>query len=182
MIWFIILAIGTLGSALMVVRTRKLAYAALWLAGSLVGVAGLFLTLSAAYLATVQVLVYAGAVVTLILFAIMFTHAPADEQGAALGVGTYGHTPLPRSVYIGRLALLLLGLAAALAAIVTTAPWQAVPQGQESYRQLAQAIFGPYLLPFELLSLLLLAALIGAVVLARKGRTSGPLQKGGSSR
>ena len=170
MIWFIILAIGTLGSALMVVRTRKLAYAALWLAGSLVGVAGLFLTLSAAYLATVQVLVYAGAVVTLILFAIMFTHEP-EPSGAPPGVGAYGHTPLPRSVYIGRLALLLLGLAAALAAIVTTAPWQAVPQGQESYGQLAQAIFGPYLLPFELLSLLLLAALIGAVVLARKGRT-----------
>jgi len=170
MIWFIILAIGTLGSALMVVRTRKLAYAALWLAGSLVGVAGLFLTLSAAYLATVQVLVYAGAVVTLILFAIMFTHEPADEQGATAG--------LPRPAALGRLALLLLGLAAALAAIVTTAPWQAVPQGQESYRQLAQAIFGPYLLPFELLSLLLLAALIGAVVLARKGN---PQQGDGSS-
>ncbi|HED04596.1 MAG TPA: NADH-quinone oxidoreductase subunit J [Candidatus Fraserbacteria bacterium] len=168
MIWFIILAIGTLGSALMVVRTHKLAYAALWLAGSLVGVAGLFLTLSAAYLATVQVLVYAGAVVTLILFAIMFTHAPADEQGAT--------AELPRPAALGRLALLLLGLAAALAAIVTTVPWQAVPQGQESYGQLAQAIFGPYLLPFELLSLLLLAALVGAVVLARKDQTSKPLK------
>lgn len=72
MIVFIVLAALVLITAVMAVRTQKLTYAALWLAGTLVSVAAIFLSLGAEFLAAVQVLIYAGAVITLILFAIMF--------------------------------------------------------------------------------------------------------------
>lgn len=68
---FVLIAAAVAGTALMAVRAQKLTYSALWLAGSLVGVALLFLSVGAEFLALVQILVYAGAVITLILFAIM---------------------------------------------------------------------------------------------------------------
>ncbi|MCS6903672.1 MAG: NADH-quinone oxidoreductase subunit J [Candidatus Bipolaricaulota bacterium] len=72
MIVFGLLAVIVLVTAVMAVRAKNLTYAALWLAGTLVSVAAIFLTLGAEFLAAVQVLIYAGAVITLILFAIMF--------------------------------------------------------------------------------------------------------------
>ncbi|MCX8103632.1 MAG: NADH-quinone oxidoreductase subunit J [Candidatus Bipolaricaulota bacterium] len=72
MIVFSLLAVIVLVTAVMAVRAKNLTYAALWLAGTLVSVAAIFLTLGAEFLAAVQVLIYAGAVITLILFAIMF--------------------------------------------------------------------------------------------------------------
>jgi len=76
---FIIVSLFTLGAAVLTVKTRTLTYSALWLAATLIGVAGLFLTLGAEFLAVIQVIVYAGAVVSLILFAIMF--AQHREEG-----------------------------------------------------------------------------------------------------
>jgi len=78
MAWFILIGLMAVGCAGMVMRSRKLAHAALWLAGLFVAVAGLFLTLGAEFLAAIQVLIYAGAVITLILFAIML----AREEGS----------------------------------------------------------------------------------------------------
>lgn len=72
MIVFGLLAVIVVVTAVMAVRTKNLTYATLWLAGTLVSVATIFLTLGAEFLAAVQVLIYAGAVITLILFAIMF--------------------------------------------------------------------------------------------------------------
>ncbi|MFB6287074.1 MAG: NADH-quinone oxidoreductase subunit J [Candidatus Bipolaricaulia bacterium] len=80
MIVFGILAVALVVAALMVVHTNKITYAALCLAASLGVVASLFLTLSAEFLAVVQLLVYAGAVVTLILFAIMFANREIEEE------------------------------------------------------------------------------------------------------
>lgn len=77
---FVPIALGILITAVMAIWSKKLTYAALWLAASLVGVAILFLTLTAEFLAIVQVLVYAGAVITLILFAIMFTRGGIEES------------------------------------------------------------------------------------------------------
>ncbi|MFQ6033418.1 MAG: NADH-quinone oxidoreductase subunit J [Candidatus Bipolaricaulia bacterium] len=78
---FIIVSLFTIGSAIMTVKTHTLTYSALWLAATLVGVAGLFLTLGAEFLAVIQVVVYAGAVVSLILFAIMFAqHREEDDE------------------------------------------------------------------------------------------------------
>jgi len=80
MMLFVPIALGILIAAVMAIWSKKLTYAALWLAASLVGVALLFLTLTAEFLAIVQVLVYAGAVITLILFAIMFTRGGIEES------------------------------------------------------------------------------------------------------
>jgi NADH-quinone oxidoreductase subunit J len=77
---FIIVSLFTIGAAIMTVRTKTLTYSALWLAATLVGVAGLFLTLRAEFLAVIQVIVYAGAVVSLILFAIMFAQHREEED------------------------------------------------------------------------------------------------------
>ena len=76
-IGFIAMTVLTLGSGLMVVLARRLVHAALWLAGVLLGAAGFFLILGAEFIAGIQVLVYVGAILTLILFSIMFT---ADEE------------------------------------------------------------------------------------------------------
>jgi len=78
-IWFGLMAIMTLGSAFMVLRVKELVHATLWLAGMLFGVAGIFLTLGAEFLAIIQVLVYVGAVVTLILFTVMLT-TPTEHE------------------------------------------------------------------------------------------------------
>jgi len=78
-IWFGLMALLVLGSALMVLRVKELVHATLWLAGMLFGVAGVFLTLGAEFLAIIQVLVYIGAVITLILFTVMLT-TPAEER------------------------------------------------------------------------------------------------------
>ena len=77
---FIIVSLFTLGAAVMTVKTKTLTYSALWLAATLVGVAGLFLTLRAEFLAVIQVIVYAGAVVSLILFAIMFAQHREEKD------------------------------------------------------------------------------------------------------
>ena len=77
---FGLLSLVLLGTALAVVLSKKLMNAALWLAASLVGVAVVFLTLRAEFLFVIQILVYVGAIVTLIVFGIMFTHGSARED------------------------------------------------------------------------------------------------------
>lgn len=72
-LWTILMGVAILGSAIMVLRVKELVHATVWLATMLFGVAGIFLVLGAEFLATVQVLVYVGAVVTLILFTVMLT-------------------------------------------------------------------------------------------------------------
>ncbi len=72
-IWTIVMGLVILGSAIMVLRVKELVHATVWLATMLFGVAGIFLALGAEFLATIQVLVYVGAVVTLILFTVMLT-------------------------------------------------------------------------------------------------------------
>ena len=76
---FIVLSILTILSSIMVIRSGKLVHSALYLAGTLIGTAGLFILLEAEFLAWVQVLVYVGAVVTLILFTIMLTRKGEEE-------------------------------------------------------------------------------------------------------
>ena len=76
---FIVISILTILSTIMVIRSRKLVHSALYLAGTFIGTAGLFMLLEAEFLAWVQVLVYVGAVVTLILFTIMLTRKGEEE-------------------------------------------------------------------------------------------------------
>jgi len=159
---FAFIALAVLLAAGAVVALRNLTYAALALAAALLGAAGLFVLLNAEFLAAMQVLIYAGAVVTLILFAIMFA------QGEPPGTEAERQTEVERRFHPLKLALAFAGGTALATALSLVEAWWARPGGGDDFPRLGGALFGPYLLAFELLSLLLLVALIGAVMLARR--------------
>jgi NADH-quinone oxidoreductase subunit J len=160
---FVLLGAVAVGSGVLVVTTTRVVHAALWLAVSLGAVAGLFLLLTAELMAWVQVLIYVGAVVVLVLFALMLTRAP---------IGPVPGAPFARVVLAG-------AIAAATAAVLVGAGLTAM--GSEEIdleaidvgtgRAIGAALFTAWVLPFEVLSVLLLAALVGAIVLSRgRGR------------
>jgi NADH-quinone oxidoreductase subunit J len=147
-------------AAVLAVTTRQVVHAALWLVTALGGLAGCYLVLGAQVVALVQVLVYVGAVVVLVLFALMLTRAPIGRSDEL-------DQPLPQRVVAavaGGSAAGLLGLTLLLAVGSRTFD---VDDGRSSVQQLARSLFGVWALPFELLSLLLLAALVAALVLSR---------------
>jgi NADH-quinone oxidoreductase subunit J len=153
---FVLVGLVTAGAAVLTVTSKNLVHAALHLAVTLAGIAGVFLVLHADFLALVQLLVYVGAVAVLFLFGLMLTRAPIgrealDSQNRGMGLFVAG------------------GLFATLAALIihafageSTAEVAGPPIGD-----IGVAIFRDWVLPFEVLSMLLLAALIGAIVLAR---------------
>jgi NADH-quinone oxidoreductase subunit J len=160
---FGLLGVVAVGSALLVVTTRQLVHAALWLVVCLGAVAGCYLLLSAEFVALVQVLIYVGAVVVLLLFGLMLTRAP---------IGVAGDLDGPVGQRIAA-AVVALGLAGVLvAASVDAFNGEDIPLGNDQVGGTSQAagdaIFRGWVLPFEVLSVLLLAALVGAIVLSRR--------------
>lgn len=154
----LIVALGAVAvaAATAVVTTRHIVRAGLWLVVALGAVAGLYLTLAAELVAWVQVLIYVGAVVVLLLFAVMLTRAP---------IGASDDLDRPRwpGVLIGGGAGL--GLAGLL---VDAYRWSTVElTAQSGAEAIGAAIFSSWVLPFEVLSVLLLAALVGAIVVSR---------------
>ena len=144
----------TLGGALGVVLTRNIVYAAFALLIALLGVAGVFLIAFAEFLALVQVLIYGGAIVVVILFTLMLTRIQ-DFQNLT----DNRQWPVAAVVAMGIFGL----LAAAIAATtVQTSEREGVP-----FETLGNSLFTDWAVPFELASLILLVALIGAVVLVR---------------
>jgi NADH-quinone oxidoreductase subunit J len=163
-IFFVVLTIITLGGAIAVVTDRNLFHGALFLLVSLFGVAGFYVMLAAPFLAAVQVLVYMGAIVILIIFAIMLTQR---MMGAREEVNTRWPLGLLMSVltFLIVAAILVIAGNSQLLAGKTTeaalAPNTIVTFGK------ALVDMNQYALPFELASLLLVAAMIGAIVIAR---------------
>jgi NADH-quinone oxidoreductase subunit J len=161
---FVVISAVALVSAVLVVASRNIVHAALWLILALFGVAGLFAVLEAGFIAVVQVVIYVGAIATLIIFAIMLTGREMREAGRQ----TNRWWPLP--------ALLSAALFAGLAWLLTSMPGThaAAPAlaGEDSVLLLGQALLAPeqFVLPFEVASVLLLAALIGAIVIAGESR------------
>lgn len=152
------LAALTAASAAYVVWTQNLIRAGFGLMYTLFGVAGLYATLAADFLAAVQLLLYIGGILVLILFGIMFT-----RRVYAVKISIEPFRRLPGFVVAAGL-LALLGATIAGATLPLRTP--AAPEPQTA--RLGDLLLTKYLLPFELVSVLLLAALIGAVVLARK--------------
>jgi NADH:ubiquinone oxidoreductase subunit 6 (subunit J) len=155
---FVILAIITLISALMVVTSRNLLHSALWLIASFFGIAGIFILLQAEFLAVVQVLVYIGAISMLIVFAIMLTRGIMDPQQPRFN-SQWG--------LVGGFATLLF---VGLAAVVTRVAWP-VMAGEvpaDAIAQLGADFVGRYAVPFEIASVLLVVAMIGAIIIARE--------------
>ena len=144
--------------AVRVVTTTNVVHAALWLVVVLAGMAGLFILLQAEFLAVTQVMVYIGAIVVLFLFGVMLTRTPGAE-----GVES-NRKMIPFG--IGTAVLLFVVMAYSL--IDSFGGDQVRPTAGNPTQEISDAIFSTYLLPFELVSLLLLAALVGAIVLARK--------------
>ncbi|MGA8980508.1 MAG: NADH-quinone oxidoreductase subunit J [Pedococcus sp.] len=143
-------------SGLLAVTTRHVVHAALWLVVCLGSIAGCYLVLGAEFVALVQVLVYVGAVVVLVLFALMLTRAP---------IGPHAEIATSR-LHRVLAALLGAGTTAMLAAVLLplAAP---VSRTETDTTELASELFGTWVWPFELLSLLLLVALVAALAVSR---------------
>ncbi|MEB3183255.1 MAG: NADH-quinone oxidoreductase subunit J [Cyanobacteriota bacterium] len=150
------LVLGSLG----VVLLPNIVYSAFLLGGVFLSVAGLYLLLNASFVAAAQVLVYVGAVNVLILFAIMLVNKREDLSD----IPGLKVRKLLSGLVCGGLFVLLLRVA-------FTTPWALpgpLPVGEEATIRIGEHLFSDYLLPFELASVLLLMAMIGAIVLARR--------------
>jgi NADH-quinone oxidoreductase subunit J len=160
---FGLLGTVAVGSALLVVTTRQLVHAALWLVVCLGSIAGCYLLLSAEFVAWVQVLIYVGAVVVLLLFGLMLTRAP-------IGVSTDLDAPRGQRLVAAAVALGLAGVV--LVTSIDGFRGERIELGDGrtggSSAAAGQALFRSWVLPFEVLSILLLAALVGAIVLSRR--------------
>ena len=156
---FVILAVMMIGAALGVVLFNNIVHSAFMLGGVFVSIAGLYLLLNADFVAAAQLLVYVGAVNVLILFAIMLVNKEED------------FAPLPKAWARKALTgLVSLGLFALLGTMVLATPWSystATPVNN-SIVIIGEHFFTDFLLPFELASVLLLMAMVGAIILARR--------------
>ncbi len=154
---FWILSTLLVGSALAVVLSKNLFHAVLWLALALTGTAGVFLLLNAEFLAAVQLLLYAGGIITIVVFAIVVTERLVGERISQTN----------RGIASGAIAS-----AALLGIIVNTfsrrsLPMTPLPQPGDLTRLVGKEVLTMYVLPFELLALLMLAAMLGAIYFAR---------------
>jgi NADH-quinone oxidoreductase subunit J len=156
---FYIIATVMVVSALRVVTTKNVVHAALYLVAVLVGISAQFILLGAEFIAATQLLVYVGAIVVLFLFGIMLTRAPMkgedkpNRDSVFLAAGT------------GLVLLVLLAYSLIDGFGRDRIPGDLQPTDT---RAVSDSIFSTYLIPFEVLSVLLLAALIGAIVIARR--------------
>jgi NADH-quinone oxidoreductase subunit J len=156
---FVLLGLVAVGSALLVVTTRNMVHAALWLVVTLGAVAGVYLLLAAEFLAWVQVLIYVGAVVVLLLFALMLTKAPTGPQPDLDATRVVPAAIVAALVGAVLVTTVVAGFSDAEIDLDETVVGSASVTGA--------TIFEMWVLPFEVLSVLLLAALIGAIVLSR---------------
>ena len=157
-IFFGLFAAMMLFGAFRVVTTSNVVHAALWLVIVLGGVACQFILLGAEFVAVTQVLVYIGAVVVLFLFGVMLTRASMGDDET---VGDEKRT-------IASVVGVMLFAVMALALIDTWSDERIVIDEPQRVDEVSDAIFSQYIVPFEAVSVLLLAALIGAIVVARK--------------
>lgn len=159
LVTFGILSALMLGSALGVVLFANIVYSAFLLAGVFISMAGIYILLNADFVSAAQILVYVGAVNVLILFAIMLVNKREDFKPIENGWVKQGAT-----------ALVCAGLFVLLSTVSIASPWKimtTIPL-TGSLIPIAQHFFTDFLLPFELASVLLLMAMVGAIVLARR--------------
>ena len=147
----------TLGSALMVVTSKQLLYSAIAVLFTLFGVAGLYIFMWADFMAGVQVIVYIGGILVLLIFGIMLTNKISSVN--------ISHTSLQRGVG----AVITLGVLGFLIPMINNTAWLQLPSEEpnQTADSIGRLLMMDYLLPFEVASLLLLGALIGAAMLSR---------------
>ena len=147
---------GILATAVITVTVRNLFHAAIFLAFTLIGVALVYFFLHAEFIAAIQILLYVGAVMVLVIFAIMLT---ARMQDPAVRQNNRQSVP----------ALILLGtIAVFIVTAVLRAPWKLATKPQVTDAvELGRSLMGDFVFPFEVMAIVLLVALIGAIVVAR---------------
>lgn len=156
-VFFLLAGLVTAGAAIRAVTTSYLLHAALWLVVALGALSGCYLVLGAELVALVQLIVYVGAVVVLVIFAMMLTRAPTGK--------TTAHDTPRGTRFAG--FLLAAGTGGLLAAVLLGAYAGKVEVQTADTHALAGELFGTWVWPFELLSLLLLVALVAALAMSR---------------
>jgi NADH-quinone oxidoreductase subunit J len=152
------LAAVTVAGAALVALSRNILYSSVGLLAALLGVGSLYVFLSADFVAITQLLIYIGGVLVLILFAVMLTNRITEVNVSNASFGLFGGV------------LLFVATAPVLLAVALATPWEVKPPPPlaPTTRAIGDALLSTWLLPFEVASLVLLATLVGAVVIARK--------------
>ena len=153
---FLVLAIITLSSALALVLSRNIVHSALFLILIFVGVAGLYLLMQANFLAAVQILVYGGAIAIILVFGVMLTQRE-DMSSTNLFNKQKGLALLVASV-----------LLMVISRVIWLTKWGSITTIKTTVNNIATVMLQQYVLPFEIVAILLLVAMIGAIVLAKK--------------
>ena len=160
---FYYMAAASVASALFAVTRRNPVHSMLWVLSLFMHVAGIFLLLGAEFVAAVQVIVYAGAILVFYLFVLMLLDLPGEVARPRFG----GHWPFAVAAGLSFAALAWLARSPVAAPPAAARATEAVaPRG--GLAEMGRQLFGPFALPFEIASLVLLAAIVGAVVLARQ--------------
>jgi NADH-quinone oxidoreductase subunit J len=172
---FYILAVGVLGGALLTITRKSTVAALMALVGTFCASAGLYATLSAHFLAVLQVLVYAGAIMVLFIFAVMIVSRDDSQPIALRGLFLRTAGVLATGYLFYRIAWIV--VRQRHTDVMSTAVTLPIPS-YGSVASVGKLLFTDFLFPFEAISLLLLAAVVGGVLLARPSR---PSQRGGAA-
>lgn len=155
---FWLLAIITLGSALMMVMNKNIFHSALFMIVTFIGVAGMYVLLQADFMAAVQILVYAGAIAIFIVFGVMLTQRGNMKQTNLFS----------KSAGIAGLVSLALIVINAVMVRQTEWPISSAKPPEDTVNQIADLMFNKMIIPFEVVAILLLVALLGAVIIAKE--------------
>jgi len=158
-IFFVLAALAVLGAVSLILQSHPI-HSALSLIVVMVSLAGLYLLMGAEFVATVQIIVYAGAVMVLFVFVIMLLNAGVEERTNFSKLATFGGIPL--ALALGTI------IAAGIARSSGHLPPPAASGAMSSTRQLSMLLFSEFVYPFELTSFLILVAILGAIVLAQR--------------
>lgn len=157
-ILFYIFALLTIASAVFLVTSKNIMYSAMALFVTLFNIAGLYILLRADFIAITQIMVYVGGILILLLFGIMLTH-----KITSVDIKTSNLNVIPSVIFT-------VGITAIIIFIMLTTKWRVtVPvQNESTVGQIGKLMLSNYLLPFEIASIVLLIALIGSAMYARK--------------
>jgi NADH-quinone oxidoreductase subunit J len=169
MFLFIIFGAISIAAAIGVIASRRPVNSALFLLMNFIALAAFYVMLQAQFLAAVQVIVYAGAIVVLFLFVVMLIGGGELRDLPRPGEATPGRPRWPRIAALALAAVLVGALAyGVVTAVIHPGAGNVQAFGQGSVEAIGQALYTDYLLPFELMSVLLLVGMVGAVALARR--------------
>jgi NADH-quinone oxidoreductase subunit J len=170
MAMFYVFALVAVVASLLVVAQRNPIYSVLLLIASFGALSGLYVLLDAPFVAVIQIIVYAGAIMVLFLFVVMLLNTPSEDVASPYGPAYVTLTTGPRRAFAVLSVILLVELGVAISQFASASPSSGPGAAAHvsSVRQIGIAIFTDYSLAFEATSVLILVAMVGAVVLAKK--------------